>query len=183
MTTFRPAVDADAGTHLGPIRLVARYVVTPSVSASVLLRGSEALLRRGHTRTSWLLRARLANKHGIHVAQGARIGSVRLPHPSGIVIGPGAVVGNGVAIYQGVTLGAAAPRSREWEFPTVEDDVTIYANAVVVGPVTIGRGATIGAGAIVTKSVPAGATVIGTNRIVLREPTVELAAPILAELY
>lgn len=148
------------------MRLAVRYLVTPTVSASVLLRVSDAMLERGHSWLSRLVRSRLANKHGVHIAEGARIGSAfRLPHPVGVVIGPGVVVGERVSIYQGVTVGASAPRTRSWAFPVVESDVTIYSNAVVAGDITVGAGATIAAGAIVTKSVPQGATVVGVNEV------------------
>jgi serine O-acetyltransferase len=164
---FWKAVEADSKQVWTPARLVVRYFVTPTVSASVLLRASEELLRRSAAWPSRLVRSRLANKHGVHIAEGARIGSAfRMPHPVGIVIGPGVIVGDRVSIYQGVTLGASAPRTEPWVFPVIEDDVTIYANSVVAGDIVIGAGATVAAGAIVTESVPQGATVVGVNRLV-----------------
>lgn len=164
--SFRAAIESDAKRPWSAPTWVVRYLVTPTVSASVLLRASDALLLRGRTWPSRLVRARLANKHGVHIAEGAQIGmAFRLPHPVGVTIGPGVVVGDGVAVYQNVTLGAGAPRTEDWVFPRIEDGVTIYANAVVAGDVTVGAGATIGAGAIVTRSVPPGATVVGTNTV------------------
>lgn len=163
---FWSVVEADCKRTWTPLQLGVRYLVTPTVSAAVLLRGSEALLARRWTWSSRLLRSRLANKHGVHIAEGVRIGAAfRLPHPVGVVIGPDVVVGERVSIYQGVTVGAAAPRSAPWVFPTIGNDVTIYASSVLLGDITVGDGATIAAGAIVTKSVPPGSTVVGVNDI------------------
>lgn len=85
-----------------------------------------------------------------------------LPHPGGIVIGS-ARIGRNVVIYQNVTLGArvfdgAYDLSTR---PTLEDDVIIGAGAVVLGPVTVGAGATVAANSLVTRDVPPGATALG----------------------
>jgi serine O-acetyltransferase len=84
-------------------------------------------------------------------------GRLNLPHPIGITIGHKARIGRNVTIYQHVTLGVR--NARDDDCPTIEDDVIVYAGAVIVGSITIGRGAIIGANAVVTRSVPAGAVV------------------------
>lgn len=98
---------------------------------------------------------------GIEIHPGARIGyGVFIDHGSGVVIGETAVVGNGVVIYQGVTLGGTGKDTGK-RHPTVEDDVTISSGAKVLGPFTVGRGAKIGAGAVVLGEVPPNSTVVG----------------------
>lgn len=108
------------------------------------------------------------SRTGIDIHPGATIGSAFfIDHGTGVVIGETTVIGTGVKIYQGVTLGALSTRGGQSlrgkkRHPTIEDEVTIYANASILGGDTvIGRGATIGGSAFVTRSVPAGATVIG----------------------
>jgi serine O-acetyltransferase len=89
--------------------------------------------------------------------------TVFLPHPYGIVIHGTAKIGNDVIIGHQVTLGG---RDLTPAAPNVEDGVYLGAGAKLLGGVRIGRGATVGANAVVTKDVPAGATVVGANRII-----------------
>lgn len=88
-----------------------------------------------------------------------------LPHPYGITIHPTAVLGANVVILQHATIGAY--HDRHWgRSPVIEDEVFIGAGAVVLGPIRVGRGARIGANAVVTKDVPPGKTVVGNDRVV-----------------
>lgn len=88
--------------------------------------------------------------------------TVFLPHPQGIVIHSGARIGRDVVIGHQVTLGG---RDVSPAAPVIEDGVYIGAGAKILGGVTVGCGATVGANAVITKDVPAGATVVGANRI------------------
>jgi serine O-acetyltransferase len=106
---------------------------------------------------------------GIDIHPGAQIGPrFFIDHGTGVVIGQTAVVGAGVRLYQGVTLGArnfptdaagklirGAPRH-----PILEDDVTVFAGASILGRVTIGRGSVIGGGVWLTRSVPPNSRVL-----------------------
>jgi len=78
----------------------------------------------------------------------------------GVVIGETAEIGDDVLIYHGVTLGglSGSPGKRH---PTIEAGVSIGAGAQVLGPITVGKGARIGANAVVTRDVPADCTVVG----------------------
>ncbi|HRX85097.1 MAG TPA: serine acetyltransferase [Phycisphaerae bacterium] len=106
---------------------------------------------------------------GIDIHPGARIGeSFFIDHGTGVVIGETTEIGDHVKIYQGVTLGALSfPKDERGRIirgskrhPTVEDHVTIYANAIILGGDTVlRRGCTIGGSVFITSSVPEGATV------------------------
>jgi serine O-acetyltransferase len=107
-------------------------------------------------------------KTGIDIHPGAEIGrGFFIDHGTGVVIGETSVIGNNVKIYQGTTLGALSFRRDERgriikggkRHPTIEDDVTIYAEATILGDVTIGKGAVIGGNTWVKESVPPGVTV------------------------
>ncbi|HXZ89043.1 MAG TPA: hypothetical protein VEF07_10745, partial [Candidatus Binataceae bacterium] len=69
-------------------------------------------------------------------------------------------IGDDVLIYQGVTLGGTSLK-KEKRHPTIEDQVMISAGAAVIGPVRIGRGSRIGAGAVVVSSAPPYSTIVG----------------------
>lgn len=107
---------------------------------------------------------------GIDIHPGARIGQgFFIDHGTGVVIGETAVIGDRVKIYQGVTLGAKSfsldddgnPIKHVKRHPTVEQDVIIYANAIILGGDTvIGANSTIGGGVFLMESVPPGSTVI-----------------------
>ncbi|MBR4971340.1 MAG: serine acetyltransferase [Oscillospiraceae bacterium] len=108
------------------------------------------------------------SRTGIDIHPGAVLGaSFFIDHGTGVVIGETTRIGNGVKLYQGVTLGAISTRGgqhlrQKKRHPTIEDAVTIYAGASILGGDTvIGKGAVIGANAFVTASVEPGAVVIG----------------------
>lgn len=106
---------------------------------------------------------------GIDINPGAQIGErFFIDHGTGVVIGETAIIGTNVKIYQGVTLGALAPAKGQSlrgvkRHPTIEDDVTIYAAATILGDIIIGKGATIGGNVWIKDSVPAGVTVSMTR--------------------
>ena len=109
---------------------------------------------------------------GIEIHPAAKIeGGVFIDHGSGVVIGETAEVHKGTVIYQGVTLGGTG-KERGKRHPTIMENVTLSAGAKVLGGFTVGKGAKIGAGAVVLKEVPPYATVVGVpGRIVrIREP-------------
>ena len=105
---------------------------------------------------------------GIEIHPGAKIGyGVFIDHGTGVVIGETAEIGNNVTIYQGATLGGTG-KDKGKRHPTVESGVMISAGAKVLGPITIGRNAKIGAGSVVLKDVPANATEVGVPGVVVR---------------
>jgi serine O-acetyltransferase len=88
----------------------------------------------------------------------------------GTVLHPRAVIGNRVEIGPGVVIGG---RSEIWEVPVIEDDVQIGVGAKVLGPVRVGRGAIIGANAVVLHDVPPGVVVAGIPARILRRRNLE----------
>ena len=98
---------------------------------------------------------------GIEIHPGATMGRrVFIDHGMGVVIGETAEVGDDCTIYQGVTLGGTTLNKGK-RHPTLGRNVTVGAGAKVLGPFSVGDGATIGSNAVVVKEVPAGATVVG----------------------
>jgi len=112
------------------------------------------------------------SKTGIDIHPGAHIGrSFFIDHGTGVVIGETAVIGNNVKIYQGVTLGALSfPRDENGQIirdrkrhPTLEDNVTVYAEATILGDIVIGAGSVIGGNVWIRESVPPGTIVINAK--------------------
>lgn len=103
----------------------------------------------------------------IEIHPGATIGKrLFIDHGMGVVIGETAIIGNDVTLHHGVTLGnRTANHGRR--HPKLNDHVMIGAQAVVLGPITIGENARVGAGSVVVDDVAANATVIGQKAHVL----------------
>ena len=98
---------------------------------------------------------------GIEIHPAAEIGdALFIDHGAGVVIGETAEIGDNVTLYQGVTLGGTG-FARGKRHPTVEDDVIIGSGAKLLGPITVGRGAKVGANSVVIHDVPANSTVVG----------------------
>jgi len=109
---------------------------------------------------------------GIEIHPGATIGRrLFIDHGMGVVIGETAEIGDDVLIYQCVTLGGTSLK-KEKRHPTIEDHVMISAGASVIGPVRIGRGSRIGAGAVVVSNAPPFSTIVGIpGRVTENEST------------
>jgi serine O-acetyltransferase len=105
---------------------------------------------------------------GIDIHPGATIGSrFFIDHGTGVVIGETCILGDGVRLYQGVTLGAKSfpldengrPIKGIARHPILEDDVIVYAGATILGRITIGKGSVIGGNVWLTRGVPANSRV------------------------
>ena len=98
---------------------------------------------------------------GIEIHPAAKIGSeLFIDHGTGVVVGETAEIGDRVTLFQGVTLGGTGFATGK-RHPTVEDNVTIGSGAKLLGPITIGHGAKIGANSVVIHDVPPHSTVVG----------------------
>src|ERR1700745_938973 len=126
----------------------------PGFHALLFYRAAHAAWVRG-----WRLLGRFLSHMGrvltgIEIHPGAIIGRrLFIDHGMGVVVGETAEIGDDVLIYQGVTLGGTSLK-KEKRHPTIEDHVMISAGAAVIGPVRIGRGSRIGAGAGGGSSAP-----------------------------
>ena len=112
---------------------------------------------------------------GIEIHPGAKVGRrVFVDHGMGVVIGETAEVGDDVTLYHDVTLGGVLPSVNSAaqigvkRHPTLRDGVIVGSGAQILGAITVGEGARVGANAVVTKDVPAGVTVVGNpGRVVM----------------
>ena len=105
---------------------------------------------------------------GIEIHPGAKIGKkFFIDHGMGVVIGETSEIGDNVTIYHMVTLGGISPsinsdnQRQVKRHPTLKDNVVIGSGAQVLGPLTVGENAKVGANAVVTKDVPANAVMVG----------------------
>ena len=137
-------------------------VAYPAIQAIATYRVAHVLHELGVPLVPRIMSEHAHARTGIDIHPGARIGRrFFIDHGTGVVIGETAEIGDRVVLYQGVTLGALAPRAGQVlrgvkRHPTIEDDVTIYAGATILGGETvIGRGSVIGGNVWLTHSVPA----------------------------
>jgi len=110
---------------------------------------------------SRFLKNRQMYKWSCDIAYTARIGKdVRFGHPLGIVVGNGSIIEDHVRIWQNVTLGSHG-RGGEKKYPTIREGARIYAGAVIVGGVTVGKNAVVAANSVVNIDVPDGCVAAG----------------------
>ncbi len=106
---------------------------------------------------------------GIEIHPAAKIASgVFIDHGSGVVIGETAVIEKNVVIYQGVTLGGTGKDNGKRRHPTIKEGAVISCGAKVLGGITVGEYAKVGAGSVVLKDVPPRATVVGVPARIVR---------------
>ena len=129
-------------------------------------------LRKINSLLVFLLHKRIFRKFACDITPSCKLGNVVFRHPTGIVIGGGAVLADGVIIHQNVTLGALRFDEKEKRgIPCQQivcQDTIIGCGAKVLGDITIGKNCIIGANAVVTKDVPDGTTVVGFNTFIYK---------------
>jgi serine O-acetyltransferase len=163
------AEDVEAAFEGDPAaKSFAEIVVSyPSIRALAIHRIAHELYLLGVPILPRVMTEYAHDRTGIDIHPGARIGRrFFIDHGTGVVIGETAQVGNGVRLYQGVTIGAASIRDGGRlrgvkRHPTIEDDVTVYAGATILGGETvIGRGSVIGGNVWLTESIPPSSRVV-----------------------
>ena len=140
---------------------------SPGLHAIWAHRAAHALWRRGFRLTARLVAHVTRAVTGVEIHPGARIGRrFFIDHGMGVVIGETAEIGDDVTMYHGVTLGGTT-FNRGRRHPTIEDEVVLGAGAKILGAITVGTGARVGANAVVVKSVPAHGVAVGVPARVL----------------
>ena len=152
--------------------LIEVLLAYPGFHAIVLHRVAYGLHRGGVPVLPRLLSHFTRFVTGIEIHPAAQIGSgFFIDHGMGVVIGETAQIGDDVTLYQGVTLGGTG-QERGKRHPTIGDHVTIGAGAKLLGAITVGSGAIIGAGSVVLRDVPPNTTVVGVpgRVVIVRDP-------------
>lgn len=156
---------------LGKIRRYLFGGVAPRLHAHIsLMRWAKG---QGYAGLAQWVARRIQLKYSVFISPRCTLeGNIEFRHPVGIVVGDGVTLADGVVLYQHVTLGGArqgdAGRNN---YPSVDEGTVIFAGAVVVGGIRIGKHCTIGANAVVTTDVPDGATAVGIPaRIIQKNP-------------
>jgi serine O-acetyltransferase len=164
------AEDVEAAFEGDPAaKNFAEIVVSyPSIRAIAVYRLAHELFLLGVPILPRMMTERAHDRTGIDIHPGAAIGSrFFIDHGTGVVIGETTEIGDNVRLYQGVTLGAKSPRHGSElrgvkRHPTIEDDVTIYAGATILGgDVVVGRGSVVGGNVFLLESVPEESRVVG----------------------
>jgi serine O-acetyltransferase len=153
------ARDRDpAAKGVGPAEILATW---PGIHALLAYRLAHALAEAGIPMVPRSISMATRAVTGIEIHPAAQIGEgLFIDHGAGVVIGETAEIGNDVTLYQGVTLGGTGFATGK-RHPTVQDNVTIGSGAKLLGPITIGHGAKIGANSVVITDVPPNSTVVG----------------------
>jgi serine O-acetyltransferase len=144
----------------------ARLLLSPGFLAIALHRIAHAvyphtIAGRVAAKIIWRINVLLT---GCHISPKARIGArLQIPHATGVVIGDGCIIGDDVTVYQNVTLG-----HKNDAYPHIANGAAIYPGAVVLGGITVGEHAVVGANAVVLADVPAHAYAVGVPARIIK---------------
>lgn len=134
----------------------------PGYQGLLSYRASHALLMSGRDTAAAAVKAMLGRQLSVDIAPEAQIGRrVWLDHGLGVVIGRTAIIEDDVSIWHGVTLGSNFVSMGDRRHPLIGKGAVLGGHSVILGGIDIGENAVVAAGAIVTKSIPAGKTVYG----------------------
>ena len=159
------SLDAQAGFEGDPAARSVREVVLcyPALRTLVMHRTAHLLFQENIPLVPRMMNEVMHSRTGIDIHPGAKIGeSFFIDHGTGVVIGETSVIGNHVKLYQGVTLGALSIPKKGCgvllegakRHPTLEDNVTVYANATILGDITVGHDSIIASSAWIKDDIP-----------------------------
>lgn len=146
------------------LRIFYYYYFGPSSrNAVILYRFSEYFYLKKFYWISTQLRYKLERRFGVYIGARTIIGTgLKMPHPNGIIIGEGVIIGHNATIYQQVTLGGSRiGDAKENSYPILGDNCVLFSGAKLVGKIRIGCNCVIGANAVVLKDVPDNKTAVG----------------------
>lgn len=147
--------------------MFAALVYDPSFCAIAWHRLAQYLQACGWRRLAKLVWRMNTSLTSCHLHLDAHIGGgLYLPHPTGVVVGAGVMLGRFVTLYQHCTLGR---NLRDAGYPRLGNGVTLYPGATIIGSVVIDDGVTVGTHSVVFKSLPAGVVVAGNPARVIRQ--------------
>lgn len=148
----------------------------PGIDATFIHRVAHELFNLGIPLLPRIMSEYAHNETGIDIHPGATIDeSFFIDHGTGVVIGETCTIGKHVKVYQGVTLGALSTKGGQaWRgckrHPTIQDNVTIYGGAIILGDITIGSNTTIGGSVFLTQAIPPDHTVtMKTQELEIRQ--------------
>jgi serine O-acetyltransferase len=161
--------ERDSACHT----LAVPFLYFKGFHALQIQRVTHCLWNNGRQSLALFFQNRVSGELGVDIHPAARMGhGIMLDHATGLVIGETAVVGNNVSILQSVTLGGTGKEDGD-RHPKVGDGVLISAGAKILGNISIGEGAKVGAGSVVLQDVPPHTTVAGVPAKVVGKPASE----------
>lgn len=132
-----------------------RVIFVPNYNVLFLLKISQMIQKKGFKFLARHVRYRIFYKYGIHISPGSQLGkNIVFPHPQGIIIGDGAIVGDDCIIYHQVTLGkkrGALDETRD--YPIIGNNVVIFPGAKIIGGVEVGNNAIIAPNSVIINNV------------------------------
>ena len=141
----------------------------PCFKAMIYYKISHYFYKKKHFLIARYISEKAKRKTGIEIHPGATIGKgLFIDHGTGVVIGETAIIGDNVTMFHGVTLGGAG-KEKGKRHPTVGNNVFIGCGAKLLGNITIGDNAKIGANAVILKDVPQSATAVGIPGRILKK--------------
>lgn len=172
MAEFSEVFQADVERFVRPgraprgLKLLVKILSEPGLQFAWLMRAQISLEAKRRQRTSRLVHLLNLRLTGAEFGHGCSVGGgIVSKHPLGLVVGSGTQLGANCTILHNVTFGERRPEvpiAGIQKCPVVGDDCLIGTSAVLLGPISVGDGAKVGAGAVVLHDVPAGATVVGS---------------------
>ncbi len=150
---------------------MATLLYSPGIRALAAHRKTHTLWQKGKKLRALRIAYKARRRTGIEIHPGATLGRrIVIDHGMGVVIGETAILGDDVLLFHGVTLGGLSSQKGAKRHPTVGSHVLLGAGSTILGNITIGEGAKVGAHALVLHDVPSGATAVGcTGRTIARE--------------
>lgn len=142
-----------------------RYTCTGKCNISALGGGVLNRIRVG------LLKKKLAVRYGILASPDAIIGKgLRFVHPTSVVIGAHVIAGENLSLYQNTTIGGARTGDvNKGNQPTIGNNVTLFANSLILGKVSIGNNVTVGANSLLLESVSDNAICVGSPATIIKK--------------